>query len=210
MTTLPTSGGLMTLVQTASDELCLDYANTLCWRGTSPPSEALHCLDDLLAWCASARLLDGPTIERVGGWWCGDPRRGAEAFAEAIGLREVLYRVFRAAAVSGEAASDDLDRLDLALAAAPARIRVKRRGDGYGWEIRQPRPVVANLLAPVLWSAGDLLTGPQLQRVRQCANDKCLWLFLDASKSGNRRWCSMSTCGNRAKVHRHYLRAKRS
>ncbi len=200
----------MTLVPTARVELCLDFANTLCWRGTIPPSEALHGLDDLLAWCASAGLHDGPSIERLGGWWRGHPDRGAAAFAKAIGLREAIYRLLRAAALSGEPGSDDLNRLDLALAAAPPRITVKRRGDGYGWQIRQPAPSVASLLAPVLWSVGDLLTGPQLQRVRQCANDKCLWLFLDLSKNGNRRWCSMSMCGNRAKAHRHYLRARQN
>ena len=32
------------------------------------------------------------------------------------------------------------------------------------------------------------------------------WLFLDDSKSANRRWCSMSSCGNRAKAHRHYMK----
>ena len=53
-----------------------------------------------------------------------------------------------------------------------------------------------------------MLVGNQLDRVRQCANPDCGWLFLDNSKSGNRRWCSMSACGNRAKAHRHYLRKK--
>jgi len=63
-------------------------------------------------------------------------------------------------------------------------------------------------LTPILWSAADLLVSRRLERVRQCANSQCLWLFLDDSKSGNRRWCSMSACGNRAKAHRHYLRHK--
>jgi len=53
-----------------------------------------------------------------------------------------------------------------------------------------------------------MLAGGQLARVRQCSNPQCGWLFLDNSKSGNRRWCSMSACGNRAKAHRHYLRQK--
>jgi len=57
-------------------------------------------------------------------------------------------------------------------------------------------------------SAGDLLLGPKLARVRQCANPACRFLFLDDSKAGNRRWCSMAACGNRAKAHRHYLRRK--
>lgn len=64
------------------------------------------------------------------------------------------------------------------------------------------------LLTPMLWSAADLLTGTLLGRVRECANDKCLWLFLDESKNGTRRWCSMKACGNRAKAHRHYTRLK--
>src|SRR5207302_9784404 len=50
----------------------------------------------------------------------------------------------------------------------------------------------AGLLAPVLWSASDLLTRADRRRVRRCANDACLWLFIDESKAGTRRWCDMS------------------
>jgi predicted RNA-binding Zn ribbon-like protein len=45
-------------------------------------------------------------------------------------------------------------------------------------------------------------------RIRQCANPKCLWMFVDASKAGTRRWCDMNACGNRAKAQRHYHRSK--
>ena len=91
----------------------------------------------------------------------------------------------------------------------PARSALQRIGAGFGWRVEGSRLTNAPaLLAPALWSAGDLLTGPQLARVRECANDKCLWLFLDESKNGTRRWCSMSACGNRAKAHRHYARLK--
>jgi predicted RNA-binding Zn ribbon-like protein len=65
------------------------------------------------------------------------------------------------------------------------------------------------MLAPIAWSAADLLTGPRAQRVRQCADEKgCGWLFIDESRAGTRRWCSMGECGNRAKARRHYLRRK--
>ena len=46
----------------------------------------------------------------------------------------------------------------------------------------------------------DLLAGPRLDRVRRCANPECGWLFLDDSRAGKRRWCSMQSCGNRAKA----------
>ena len=40
-------------------------------------------------------------------------------------------------------------------------------------------------------------------RIRRCAATDCPRWFADSSKSGRRRWCSMSTCGNRAKAARY-------
>jgi len=45
-------------------------------------------------------------------------------------------------------------------------------------------------------------------RIRVCANDRCQWVFYDASRSGRRRWCDMTTCGNRAKAARHRARVR--
>jgi predicted RNA-binding Zn ribbon-like protein len=42
--------------------------------------------------------------------------------------------------------------------------------------------------------------------MRECGGSACTWLFLDHSRNRSRRWCSMETCGNRAKAHRHYRR----
>jgi predicted RNA-binding Zn ribbon-like protein len=38
-------------------------------------------------------------------------------------------------------------------------------------------------------------------RLRSCP--RCGWLFLDTSRGGQRRWCSMRVCGNREKLSRH-------
>lgn len=45
-------------------------------------------------------------------------------------------------------------------------------------------------------------------RVRSCEHETCVLWFLDTSKGGRRRWCSMERCGNRAKAQRHYNRSK--
>jgi len=58
----------------------------------------------------------------------------------------------------------------------------------------------ASLLAPVAVALVQLLTGSALERIRQCEAHNCTLLFLDSTKSGRRRWCSMSSCGNRMKV----------
>lgn len=41
-------------------------------------------------------------------------------------------------------------------------------------------------------------------RIRRCANPDCVLWFLDVSRPGTRRWCSMAGCGNREKARRHY------
>jgi predicted RNA-binding Zn ribbon-like protein len=168
-------------------DLCIDFANTRFWRGSPSPTERLATPADLRAWCREAGLPDVAWSEA--------------GLAEALALREAVYRLFAAAAP----AVADLARLNRALAAAPARACLACVDGRYAWDVgaldRAP-------LAPVAWSAADLLVGPLRARVRLCANEKCRWLFLDESKSGNRRWCSMSACGNRAKAHRHYARQK--
>jgi predicted RNA-binding Zn ribbon-like protein len=55
-------------------------------------------------------------------------------------------------------------------------------------------------LASLARDAIDLLSGPLATRVRECAAEDCALLFVDASRPGRRRWCSMEGCGNRAKT----------
>jgi predicted RNA-binding Zn ribbon-like protein len=208
VTTLKRLGRPAALVLTPRRDLCLDFANTLAWRG-SAPSESLHGLPDLLRWCAASGSLLAGAIEGSGTWAEQHPAQAAAIFRGAIAIRETTYRIFHAAASGSAPADDDLSALNRTLKETPARSALQRIGAGFGWRVEGKLPAIAStLLAPALWSAGDLLTGPQLARVRECANDKCLWLFLDESKNGTRRWCSMTACGNRAKAHRHYARLK--
>jgi predicted RNA-binding Zn ribbon-like protein len=208
VTTPQRIGRARVLVPTPRRDLCLDFANTLAWRG-SAPSESLHGLPDLVRWCESSTGLATCAIDGGGSWAERHPARAAAIFRDAIALREAIYRIFHAIASGGAPDEQDLSELNQALKDTPARSALERIGAGFGWRVEATRPASAPaLLAPALWSAGDLLTGPQLSRVRECANDKCLWLFLDESKNGTRRWCSMSACGNRAKAHRHYARLK--
>ncbi len=175
-------------------EAGLDFVNTRFWRGKAEPTETLNSLDDLLAWAArhtAARpLAPQPSLLAAG-----------------IALRELLHRIFSARAEDRPVAAADLATLNAALAAAPTRATL---AEDFAW-LTTPgtNPAgAAALLAPVLWSAADLLAQGNRARLRTCANPECRYLFLDASRNGSRRWCDMGACGNRAKAQRHYLRAK--
>ncbi|HEV7368631.1 CGNR zinc finger domain-containing protein [Arenibaculum sp.] len=192
------------IVAAPADGLCLDFANTRYWRGSAQPTETLSGFGDLLAWCEGAGVLDPGGGGALRAW--GDARRHeADRLAgKAVKAREAIYRLFGAVTAGDRPDEHDLERLNRLLAAAPERAVLA--DDARGWRLPPAEPSAASLLAPVLWSAGDLLAGPRMGRVRRCANDGCLWLFLDDSKGGTRRWCAMSACGNRAKARRHYLR----
>jgi len=45
----------------------------------------------------------------------------------------------------------------------------------------------------------DLFSSPLADRIRICAADDCGLLYVDTSRPGTRRWCSMDWCGDRAK-----------
>jgi predicted RNA-binding Zn ribbon-like protein len=54
----------------------------------------------------------------------------------------------------------------------------------------------AQALSTLARDAIDLFTGPLADRIRQCNGRRCSLLFVDASRPGKRRWCSMQRCGN--------------
>lgn len=187
-------------------DLAIDFANTVAYRG-STPDDSLHNVRDLFTWLTSAKVLPEATVANLPRLIATAHLDDVQLFNDTINLRETIYRMLRAVATHSAPPASDLQRLNRALAEAPRRDCLAQAGESLGWRI-EIKPAAASLLAAVLWSVADIIAGPDSARLRECANDQCLWLFLDDSKNGTRRWCSMQACGNRAKAHRHYQRHK--
>ena len=83
-------------------------------------------------------------------------------------------------------------------------------GDGFAWDWHEADGALELPIWIVARSASTLLVSQGLRRVRECAGEKCDWLFLDASRNRSRRWCDMAACGNRAKAQRNYARRRGS
>jgi predicted RNA-binding Zn ribbon-like protein len=181
--------------------LCLDFVNTL---GDRPRcrNETLQRPADLLRWGAAAGLLEPAGTE--------PDRRGqaSAAFRRAIDLRESLYRIFSARVAFREADGADLDLLNRHLRPALTQLELRSEGECFRLDWSGSPEPFERVLGSVARSAAELLTSPELERLRECASDRCSWLFLDRSRSRRRRWCDMKTCGNRAKARRHYRRRK--
>jgi len=196
------------LVGPYPEDLCLSFINTVSWRGRSKPDEALHSAADFFNWIEGLEILSRVSIAEARNWTRDHKKQAAQGFARAIAVREALFAIFSAIAAGAGVARKEFQILEAALARGPHRTRLIPTASGYAWSGPAPRVTIDEALAPILWSAGDLLVRAGDRRIRCCANDECLWLFIDQSKTNSRRWCDMQSCGNRAKAQRHYARSK--
>ena len=124
------------------EDLCLAYANTLCWRGSPAPVEQLGDAEALLAWLAGPGGLGGPAFDKLVARARRRPAEAKRSLTRRSPLREAIYRIFSALAGDTQANDADLAMLNRALAITPdarsigARCRqlwlAHRPSEGFG------------------------------------------------------------------------------
>jgi len=180
-----------------SGSLALDLLNTRgAWDGM--PHEQLRSPRDLSAWLEAVALQE--------------PRDGLEPslstqrllLREAHRLRDDVARLVDALTTGTPPPSHVLFGLNRVLAASYTSTSVVLDSEGVtrlvDFETGNSNLTV---LAPVARAAAELLVTSEASRIRRCASDTCERWFVDTSKGGRRKWCSMATCGNRAKAEAH-------
>lgn len=188
-------------------QLCLDFANTMDWHASEHPVETLHNYADLIAWAERNQLVTTREAEQLKALAAHDVPKAQQVFAGALALREALYQIFATIAAEGTPAPADIAVLNAALPAAYQHLRIVQNSADFVWGWADTGGFLDCIVWPIVRSAADLLTFNDLSRVRQCADDRgCGFLFIDTTRNRSRRWCSMESCGNRAKARRHYER----
>ena len=189
-----------TVPELVGGALCLDIANSVDGRVLEVPLDYLATYADLVDWATRAGGLSGAEardlLTRAG----ADPAAATDELARTRALREHVFALFHGHATEGGADADHLAAVQEAYtdALGPGRRAPTVDGLRGTWEpdLALPRWLVAQ-------SAIELATSGSLGRVKACASqDGCQYLFVDTSKNGSRRWCSMTDCGNQAKSKR--------
>ncbi|MCB5910554.1 CGNR zinc finger domain-containing protein [Streptomyces pinistramenti] len=165
---------------------CLDFAATRggCGhRGT----ERIGAPDHLTQWGIEAGLLpdDGGAGEAT-----------ERTVREACGLRESLYRAVRAKMDGGIPRRADIAEVNRWARCAPLPLALSADGRSRAWADTE---TVTGMLASLARDAVELLTDVDAGRLRECAGETCMVVFLDQSRTNSRRWCSMDLCGNKEK-----------
>jgi predicted RNA-binding Zn ribbon-like protein len=190
-----------------ADHPALDFVNTAEARGHQQAGEALHTPADLGCWGARAGILAG----RLAGGLAedADARPAAAAgraeLRRAIEARELLYRLLTARVTGAPPPADDLEQLK-ALAADAYRTAALAPGPAGGLTWTWPKTELSTVRHVAVTSAIELLSEPT-PRLKRCPGDRCGWFFIDRTKRGNRRWCSMDECGQEAKIARRRARS---
>lgn len=182
--------------------LCLDFANTVSWRGGATPADRLPSYGELVRFFAQSGLVSDVEARRLKAEAARRPDIAARTLRRAVELREALYRTFAGLAAGRSPRPGDLAPLNALLPAALIHLRVSRVGGRLGWKWDADALSLDQPLWPVARDAAVFLTSSDFSRLRTCENPQCRWLFVDTSKSGTRRWCSMAVCGNRHKLRR--------
>jgi predicted RNA-binding Zn ribbon-like protein len=201
METLEQTGARPLLI--VGGNLALDFANTVDDPGGPADFDHLGDAGRCVAWARHVGLLE--TSVQEGPAVVPDSRRTP---ADLHRLRDAVQSGFTAVADGRpfpEAAWQELRRA-LAHAVGHADLVTGGGRVRLGWQAGD----FGSVADAVAVAAYDLLTGDQLHRVKHCA--QCHWLFLDRSKNGSRRWCSMEDCGASVKMRRYVARraARRS
>lgn len=167
----------------------LDLVNTAEERGHPQSQDVLRSPADLRLWGRRYGLIGASTA----------PDENADGeFESAIAARELLYTLLLARVHRRPYPPDPLARLGQLAGDAYQAARLKPRLDGsvsWSWS----RSELATIRHVAVTSAVELLRTEPTPRLKQCPGDHCGWFFIDTTKRGNRRWCSMNECGQDAK-----------
>lgn len=174
---------------------CLDFVNT---APGAERAEALRNFDDLVEWFCESRLIAILELRQAGERWSSADTR--HAYQEAVSFRQGLLEMLERVAAGRSAPEPAMVAINRFLSEREGRPELVRTKSGFAQEFRRRLERPRQLLVPIAESASDLLCNRELNRIKRCANPGCGLFFYEVARNRRRRWCSMKTCGNRAKL----------
>jgi predicted RNA-binding Zn ribbon-like protein len=193
---------LETDFQLVAGHPALDFVNTLDWRFREAGAEdLLKSYGDLLRFIEQSKLLPPKQTRRL--------EHSARVLATCKELREAIAEIFYARLHGLKPSAATQRTVEGYFKAALGEQKLNwSQSPRVTWEWSQALDAEVALRA-IAASALDLMTSDAVDRVRECNNPECRWLFLDTSKNHTRRWCDMKVCGNRMKARRFKAQRKK-
>ncbi|POX47789.1 hypothetical protein C3489_28625 [Streptomyces sp. Ru71] len=186
----------------------IDLVNTVTARDTEPV-DWLDGYPRLLEWAALTGHFAPADLTALRRLADTEPDAAEQSLDRVRELREALHDVLTALIHHEAPAPEEaVDRIGSHWKRAAAHARLTVRGDTPRVEVGVGTSGLDYLQHEIALQALDLLRALPRERTRVCLGPRCGWVFIDSSRGGRRRWCSMATCGNSAKGRTHYQRRR--
>jgi len=183
----------------------LDFVNTFdLWP---VPHDHLDSPAAALDWLVEHDLLHREARLHLLSQYEASPATAVETLSRLRRVRQAMRGVLEAAAARQAPDASDLAEINRALRAHYIYELVPAP-DGVSLDHRHQGDPVEGAIARLSEAIARELIQGDTSRLRICLNPQCRWVFKDTSRTGKRKWCSMRSCGNRAKVARHRARMK--
>jgi predicted RNA-binding Zn ribbon-like protein len=200
--------GYFKQVRLVGGNLALEFVNSQAGPHDSRPDiDTLEEYRDLLDWSRQVGSITDGQAEGLAITAREHPGAASTVFRKSVRVRSYLWEIFSSLArhQQPDAAPLDLLRDDLTIAIRHGRLT--RVGEAFSWDWAGCTELSAPVW-PIVHSAIELAQSSTLTRVKQCSS--CRFLFVDTSKNGSRRWCSMEDCGKTLKMSRYVARRSAS
>jgi predicted RNA-binding Zn ribbon-like protein len=199
---MPVAVGHIARLQTG-----LDFINTLdLWP---LPHDHLESPEAALDWLVDHDLLHREARTHLLAQFAASPAAGNEILGKLRRVRKAMRGILEATSSSRAPETADLEEMNRTLRTHYIYELVPAT-DGVSLDHRHQGDPVDGALTRLAESIARELIQGDTSRLRVCENPQCHWVFKDTSRTGKRKWCSMRSCGNRAKVARHRARRKLS
>jgi predicted RNA-binding Zn ribbon-like protein len=166
------------------------------------------------AYVNTVDLQDGPeqltTPNTLRAWLVARGLMEAGAVADASDLRHAIAVREAVRGVIGAASGGSVYPVDLATlneVATASRLRVRFGSDGRA-RLEPEVGGVAGAMGRIVAALYAGMADENWSRLKLCGEPACRWVFYDRSRNHSSRWCTMATCGNRAKAKRFRSRAR--
>ncbi len=186
-----------------ANSLALDLVNTTI-VASGRPVDLCPTWDHFVDWLVATGVAGGSEATRLR----RSPRAAEHQIARVHAFRAFLRSTCESVSEFGRVPEGALGTINAEIADRPLSRVLVRRDGVVTREQARPRMEPEDCLSVVADAAADLFAMPDLARLRRCSNPACVLWFLDTSKNGARRWCSMDLCGNRTKAAAFHRRHK--
>jgi predicted RNA-binding Zn ribbon-like protein len=189
----------------------LDFLNSV-KASSDGPIDWLENGEALLVWLEQSAIEPPESIQRLRAHWSAAELDAVAA--QARDLREWFGKFVRAHMGRSLDGSElkELTRLNHLLERQQKYVQIAAPRNGAPdleirtlWRWQCPQSV----LLPIAEALARVVCEEDFRHIRPCEGPHCGLLFVDRTRGLNRRWCSMSTCGNRSKQATRRNRLKR-